>query len=495
MAITTPLNPRLPVLIGVGQAEQRSVDAATLLEPLDLMEMAVRAALDDAGAASAADRIDRIVAVQGAWSYKDPARLVADRIRATSARSGLTGQGGDTPVTMLLRLAEDISAGQLGCAVLCGGEGIYSRRQLRKLGTEPQLTQQGDGVAPDDRYGTPLVMADDHDRRFGLEMPVRVYPLFEIALRHAERLSVEEHRAELGRLYGRFNEIAVSNPWSWSQTPLTADQIATPSATNRMISYPYPKVMNSNWFTDQAAAYVVASAAWAEAAGVPRDRWVFIHSGAKGRDTESLGERLDLHGSRSLRATGPRALELAGVGLGQLAHIDLYSCFPSAVRVAARELGIGADRDLTVTGGMSFFGGPMNNYSTHAVASIVPLLRRDAGEFGLVVANGGLLTKHAVAVLSTDPPDNGYRGVDCQADVDRFRPHAFTREPEGNIIVESYTVEHDTGAPARAIISGLTRTGARCWAVSTSPELMGELMANDACGWVGHVSSDGTFRI
>ena len=41
------------------------------------------------------------------------------------------------------------------------------------------------------------------------------------------------------------------------------------------------------------------------------------------------------------------------------------------------------ERDLTVTGGMTFAGGPWNNYVTHGVATMVGVLREDPGDLGL----------------------------------------------------------------------------------------------------------------
>ncbi len=490
------VDPRMPVLIGVGQALQRSPDLDSLVEPVALMAQAGQEVLDDCGASAAVrDALDWLVVVQGAWPYRDPGRLVAGRLGARGARTGLTGNGGESPMTVVSQLAGQIAAGECEAAMVVGGEGIYSRRQLKKAGRPISLTLQGDDVAPDRRFGGKIDVGDEHDRSFGLAAPVTTYPMFEVALRHDLGRDPVEHQAALGRLYARFNEIAVANPHAWNRHPMTAEQIAAPTSDNRYIGYPYTLVMNSNWFTDQAAAVIVASAGWAISAGVPRDRMVFLHSATTAADTGSLGHRLDFHGSRSLRAAGPRAFELAGVGPAQLGHVDLYSCFPSAVEVAARELGLGFDRDLTVTGGMSFYGGPLNNYTTHAMAEMVLRLRDHAGEFGLVVGNGGYLSKHVVMVMSTDEPENGYRYESCQDDVDRLPRHTFRADLVGNASIETYTVMHEAGRPTEAILAVLDVDGVRSWARTGDHDVMAELMAHDACEWIGNVDTAHRFRI
>ena len=228
----------------------------------------------------------------------------------------------------------------------------------------------------------------------------------------------------------------------------------TPSPDNRMIGFPYPKRLNSNNAVEQGAAVLLCSVEAAERLGIPRDRWVFPHAGTDGHDTEHVSTRADLRSSPAIRVAGRRVLDLAGVGVDDIAHVDLYSCFPSAVQVAAAELGLGIDRDLTVTGGLSFAGGPWNNYVTHSIATMLGVLREDPGAVGLVSANGGFITKHAFGVYSTEPPAGGFRWEEPQAEIDA----SFTPTPvaspdhEGPVTVEGYTVMHDRdGSPELGI--------------------------------------------
>src|SRR5205807_1630523 len=231
--------------------------------------------------------------------------------------------------------------------------------------------------------------------------------------------SIDDHQARVGLLWSRFSEVAAANPHAWSREARTPDDIATVTAENRMIGFPYTKAMNANLDTDQAAALIVCSVEAARAAGVPEDRWVFPWAGADVHDHWWVSERADLHSSPAIRAAGRAVFGLAGIGIDDVAHVDLYSCFPSAVQIAAAELGLGLeepDRPLTVTGGLTFAGGPGNNYATHSIATMVQRLRSSPGSHGLVTALGWFVTKHAMGVYSTTPPD-GYRRGSPQDEV------------------------------------------------------------------------------
>ena len=223
-----------------------------------------------------------------------------------------------------------------------------------------------------------------------------------------------------------------------------------------MIGFPYPKRLNSNNAVEQGAAVLLCSVEAAERLGVPRDRWVFPHAGTDAHDTAVRRRaRRDLHSSPAIRVAGRRALELAGVGVDDLAHVDLYSCFPSAVQVGGRRARASASTaQLTVTGGLSFAGGPWNNYVTHAIATMARrAARATPATLGLVTANGGFLTKHAFGVYGTEPPAAGFRWEEPAGRGRRRRPPP-TRRRRGLRRRRSpsrrYTVMHDRdGAPER----------------------------------------------
>ena len=479
------LDPRTPVLVGVGQLDQRVDRGAEVLEPVDLMAEALRRAESYAGApglAAAADSV-RVLCLLS-HRYGDPGALVAERLGAHPTETGLTVMGGNYVQTLLNRTALDIAAGRADVVLLTGAEAWRSRTAARAAGEDLGWTTQPEGTAPDVVWGS-----DDADLMGpaevarGIFLPIQLYPMFDVALRAADGRSIDEHRRQLGELWSAFSEVAATNPNAWIQQAFTPEEIAEPSPENRMVGFPYTKRMNSNNMVEQGAGLILCSVAAAEAHGVPRDRWVFPHSGTDAHDHWWVSNRWELHRSPAMAATGAEALALAGIGVDDLAHIDLYSCFPSAVQVAARELGLGLDRQLTVTGGMSFAGGPWNNYVMHSIATMADGLRADPGSRGLVTGNGGYLTKHAMGIYSTDPPADGFRWASCQATVDALPRREAVEDHDGPATIESYVVMHGRdGAPEAAFASALTDDGVRTWATSAAADLMTAMEADE---WVG----------
>jgi acetyl-CoA C-acetyltransferase len=474
------------VIVGVGQVLHRG-GLADAREPVDLMADAVRAAVADAGPAGrllAAVTSVRVVNLLS-WRYPDPGRLVAGRLGVDPRTTVVTRPGGQSPQVLLDRTAAAIQAGDLDVAVVCGAEAWRTRMRWRRDGGRPPWTPWDDAAPPPDEVvGDELAMSAPEEQAVGLALPVQVYPLFETALRAAAGRPVADHQAHLGRLWAGFSEVAAGNPWAWLPERRTPEEIATPSPANRMVGFPYPKLMNANNDVDMAAALVLCSAERAGAIGVPKDRWVFLHAGAEANDTAFVSNRGDLRSSPAIRAAGAAALSLAGTGVGDVAHVDLYSCFPSAVQVAAAEIGIGLDRPLTVTGGLSFAGGPWNDYVTHAVASMVGRLREEGpGALGLVTANGGFLTKHAVGVYGSSPPAAGFRWARAQDEADRSPRREVAAGWDGAAAIEAVTVLHDRdGAPETAFVAALTPDGRRTWATTADPGAMGRMTAEEVVG-------------
>jgi len=328
----------------------------------------------------------------------------------------------------------------------------------------------------------------------GLDRPVTVYPLFENALRAFAGEAIVGHQRDVSRMWARFSDVAAGNPFAWSPRARTPLELRTVSPSNRMVSFPYPKYFNANDRVDQGAAMILCSVEAARAAGVPVEKWVFPVSGADAHDHWFLSHREDLRSSPAIRLAGACALRRAGVGVDEIAHVDLYSCFPCAVQIAANELGlaVGGDRPLTVTGGLAFAGGPGNNYVSHAIATMADVLRGDPGSVGLVTGLGWYVTKHAVGVWSTTPPRNGFAFDNPQEQVDSLPRRSTASDFEGSATVETYTVIHGgDGEPERAIMALLTEDGVRVWGTLTDRDTLGALEVEEGCGRHAHVHPDG----
>jgi acetyl-CoA C-acetyltransferase len=486
-----PIDPRTPVLVGYGQVNQHTENPA--VEPVDLMVAAAREAADPR-VLEAVDAV-RIVSLLS-WRYRDPGLLLAQRLHAEKAVTRYTGVGGNVPQTLVNLACLDIQQGNADVVLIAGAETWRTRGRMRAAGTKADWTRQDESVpiAPGSDEGVP--MAGPAEIRINLDRPAYVYPMFEQAVRIAAGESREDHRRRIGELWSQFSAVAAGNPHAWSREALPADEIWRPSPTNRMISWPYTKLMNSNNSVDQGAALVLTSVEKATYLRIPSERWVFPHAGADAHDTYAIGERAEFHSSPAIRIAGARALELAGCGIDDVDLVDVYSCFPSAVQVAAKELGLPVgdpQRPLTVTGGLTFAGGPWNNYVTHSIATMAEKLASAPGGRGLITANGGYLTKHSFGVYGAEPPSQPFRWEDVQDTVDLEPTRTALVEWSGVGTVESWTTPVDRdGRPEKAFLAVRTPEDARVLAVIATPAEAETTVAEDIAGAAVRVHPDGT---
>jgi acetyl-CoA C-acetyltransferase len=491
-------DPRTPVIVGGGQWSNRVDRGESPVEPVDLIAEALRRAAEDAGvgpdALTGADAV-RIVRMLS-WRYTNPAALVAERLGASPRDTAVSPMGGNEPQTLVFQACRDIAAGEADLILIGGAEAWRSRQdQGGKMLGWTTLEEVDHPEAR--RTGDDLQLNHPHEVSRQVFLPTQIYPLFEQGWRAAVGRSVEAHLVEVSRLWARFSEVAATNPHAWVERAMTAEEIRTPSATNRWISWPYTKVMNANNAVEQGAGLLVTSVERAESLGIPRDRWVFCWAGTEAHDTYAVSHRADLTSSPAIRTAGKALFGLAGIGPDDIGHVDLYSCFPSAVEVAATELGLPLDLDLTVTGGLSFAGGPWNNYVSHSIATMLDVLRNDPASLGLVTANGGYLTKHALALYSTEPPPGGFRWSSPQDEVEALPHRELCEEPDGPGEIEAWVVSHDPdGQPERALAAVLLEDGRRAWADTRQPDALAELMSGaEQIGRTIKITPDGTMQL
>ncbi|MEM1334086.1 MAG: hypothetical protein AAGG08_11560, partial [Actinomycetota bacterium] len=311
-------------------------------------------------------------------------------------------------------------------------------------------------------------------------------PMFETAIRAADGRSPDDHRAHLGRLWSGLSEVAARNPYAWIREPRTPEEITDVGPHNRMIGLPYPKLMNSNSDVDMGAALIMCSVDAARRLGIEQSRWVFPQSGTDCAEHRYVSWRETFARTPAIELGGRRALELAETDIDDVELIDLYSCFPSAVQLGGRSLGIDVtERQWSRTGGLSFAGGPWNNYPKHAIATIVGELREQRQATAFVWANGGYATKHSFGVYRTTPPPAGFRTDRPQAEIDALprRELADAADAAGPAAIEAYTVLFDRDQrPERALAACLLPDGRRAWGTSDDTAVASDMCQGE---WVG----------
>lgn len=485
---------RTPVIVGVGQWMQRDVEPAEALDPLSLMERAVRRAVDDSRAgAKLLDEIDAVaVPAILSWPLENPARLLAERLGCHPRIEMRSRIGGHMPQFLLNQAARGVRAGRHEVFLLAGAEAQYTVRRARRTGValDWPVSRAPERIL----VGSHLPGSSAPEIAHGLTLPPAVYPLFENAIRARHGWSLDEHRTQLGALCERLSEVAARNPCAWHRRRRSAQEVVAVTPENRLIAFPYTKLMNACPDVDLAAAVVMTSFAKARALGIPAERLVYWWGGAEATEEPRFAsERERFCEAPALGRAAWTALAQAGVDAAELECFDFYSCFPSAVRIACEELGIRTDdpRPLTTTGGLPYAGGPWNNYGTHAAAALTETLRAQPGARSLVTGVGWYLTEHAAGVYASAPPPPARAGkpeVSLPSEKG-WRACPVDPEPNGAGSIETYTVLYARdGTPERGIVLGRLANGRRFLANTPDDHvLLEELASREAVGRRGRV--------
>jgi acetyl-CoA C-acetyltransferase len=433
---------RIPVIVGIGEIVDRPKDIADGLEPLALLEQAVRRAEADTGARLIGDIGSLDVVNFLSWRYRDPASLLAQRLDVKPAHCYYGPVGGESPIRYLHEAALRIARGECEVAVVCGAEAQSTATKAERAGITLPWTPFADDAEEPKRgaaFQKPLAV------KLGVSMPVSVYPFYEAASAAAWGQTPRQALAESGTLWARYSAVAASNPHAWLKRQFSADEIITASADNRPIAWPYTKLMVANPMVNMGAALILTSLARARAAGIVESRLIYPLGGASAEDPRDYLARDQFAESHPQNAVLNAVTDLAG-GTGRAFDaIELYSCFPCVPKMARRTLGLSADVEPTVTGGLTFFGAPLNTYMTHAACAMVRRLRegaRDGARLGLLYGQGGFVTKHHALVVSREPPREALaQDVSVQAEADRSRGKVpeFVAEARGKGRVESFT--------------------------------------------------------
>jgi acetyl-CoA C-acetyltransferase len=450
----------VPVLIGIGEVTDRPADPQDSMEPLTLMAEALRRADEDAGGGWISGLNSLDVVGQVTWRYDDLPALLARRIGASPQLLVNGPVGGETPIRMLHEAALRISAGKMEVAAIVGGESMYARVKAKEAGSVLPWTPMS---ANDNRYDG-MIALHPVAKRLGASIPAHIYPFYEIASQAKWDQTPEQARQESGALWAAFSRVAAGNPYAWSNHAKDAASIVTPSASNRLIAWPYTKSMVANPNVNQGSAVIICSLDRARRAQIAEDRLIYFHAGAAACEPEDYLQRDAYYHSTAQDAVLQGVLRQMGKEAPAIAHLELYSCFPCVPKMALRSLGLRVDTAATVTGGLSFFGGPLNNYMSHAVCAMTRRLRADDG-FGLLYGQGGFVNKHHALILGARPSERTLAmeySVQEQADRVRGPVPLLIGEYDGPATLETFTILYDrTGLPAHGVAIARVPDGRR----------------------------------
>ena len=458
---------RVPVIVGIGQVNDRPGDPRDGLDPVGLMAEALRRAIADAGGGMLAECGSLAIIGQIGWPQLNPvAGKVADALNIAPGHVEETTPHGDNPVRMLNEAANRIGRGEATVCAVTGGEALRTAAQLARLKAETEGEKSKHDALRDASHRRKVGYAQSH----GLVVPTDVYPLYENASRAAWGQSLAEAQSESGAIWARFSEVAANNEAAWIDETRSAEEIVEPSADNRPIAFPYTKLQVANSSVNMGAGFIVASLAEARRHGLAEERLVHIGHGAAAFEAENFLARADYASSPGMAVSIEQAMALNGLEVGDLDHVELYSCFPCVPKMARRVLGWPVERPASVFGGLTFGGGPIGNYMSHAIAAMVERLRESKAEGraekGLLFANGGYATHNHTIALSAEPIEGIAfpQDFDFQAEADARRAAVpeLDRDYTGPARVETYTAFYRRdGSPRVGTVVALTPKGKR----------------------------------
>lgn len=468
-------NPNTPILISSAQVVQRDLsELVQIKSPTELAAQAVGKAI--AGNSALTEAVDALIMTRlfndsskglshPFGSSDKPPVSVAKLAGLAPARMIYGPLGGQSPQSILNEFAAAIYRGEHQVAVLCGAEATASLKQALRNKWPLDWSESPEGEMEDRGYKELWDKVEVHHH---MTFPPQTYALFENAWRHKHGLSVKEHQQVMGELFARFSDLASNNQYAQFPVSRSAEFLATPSKENYAFCEPYNKWLIAQDAVNQAAAVVITSVGKAQELGIDKSQWVYLHGHADVEDT-FVSRRPDLAASGAIKAATSSALAMADKSIDDIQHIDIYSCFPIVVLAACDALGInwqdaGKTRpEFTLTGGLPFFGGAGNNYSMHAIAELYQRLTDKPGEYGLVCANGGFMTKESAGIYSTEACNN-WAPADGSAQrlMDAETKESLRYPYTGAAIIETYSVVYKKGTPVVGFcLARTTDTGER----------------------------------
>ncbi|MCS6822554.1 MAG: hypothetical protein NZ551_11895 [Microscillaceae bacterium] len=467
---------KIPVIVGVSQFTQFWQEDITLLHPLAMMQRTAEQAIQDTGNPSIRSLIDTVYVVNIlSYSYADAPQALAEALQIEIKNKFYSAVGGNNPQYLVNKACLAIEKGEAEAILIAGAECMYGMKKALQKGMKldfPKM-QKPDYISEENPDGITSFEAN-----YDLFLPAHTYPLFETAYRKAKNRSFEEHQEKIGKIYEKFAQTAAKNPYAWTQKAFSIQEIVEPTTENRYIALPYTKRMVANIQVDMAASILITNLQHAERLGIPTGHYVCVQGSAQLNDIWDFLQRPNFHQSLALQQAIPIALQQAQLLPEQITHFDFYSCFPIAVEMAMDVLQISENdaRPLSLTGGLSFFGGAGNNYSLHAIAEAVQTIRHQPDAKVMITSVGWYMTKIAVGIYSLLPPQTPFKEQqeiilkNAQMQINQQTLPEPTQAYAGEAEIEAYTIIcNPQGEPNKAVLVCKLPQGNRTLALLEQP--------------------------
>lgn len=464
-----------PVIVGLGFHQVKSDDPTQCPEAIEMMKIAVEDAAKDCGNKAVVKDFESISVLRGSWKYSNPGLMLSEHFGCPSAKT-IMSEIGVLQMMPCFQLCDAISKGEQEVGLVVGGEARF--RDLRSMisGVAVSETTQGeDTPEPDQFYRTPDLFWSELDDKLQVWAPGEFYAIADSAVRYHEGLSIEQYRKELGDMYANFSEVAANNPHAWRQEKLSSEEFSEPQAKSKMISFPFTKNMMSQWNINQSVAIIICSYKKAKTLGLDESKFIYPMSYAQSRHVTQLCQKKTLHTHPGTVLTGEKAIDSAGITTNDITVADLYSCFPSSIRAGKKDIGLGDEIPLSVTGTMALAGGPYNHAAIDAVARMAEVLRNnksDNHDIGFVTNISGMFGKQAAGLLSTQPCEKGFQFDDITDEVKEKEVAVEIDENyQGTATVVAYTVMYVKGELSHAVAYCDTPEGKRTIVKTFNKEL------------------------
>ncbi len=482
------MNELTPCIIGVAQQTCRP-ENGDAPEPIEQCMQVALAAAQDSGNSEILKRIDELDSVLSlSWSYDDLPVKLADKLGLKDGERKLSGLSGTHPQRFINEAAENILAGKRDAVLIAGAESFATRKRAKKEERKLAWPKAEKKAAPpfEDPFH-PSEMAHEVFQAY------TTFALLDSARRAHLGLSHEANRHQQANMMAALSKVAANNPKAWFQKSYSGDELFDINDNNRMVAYPFTKNTMAFMDVDMAAAVIVTSHKVAEELNIPQERRVYLHGWGYAKEPPYIAQRPELWHCPSMKHASQQALTMAGVGIDDIAHLDLYSCFSSSLNFTKDALGIGADdsRPLTITGGLPYFGGPGNNYTSHSVATMVEKLRNNSKDFGLISGVGMHMTNHVFAVYSAKPVTTYHS---CSTNNEALDLKTITDEASGAATIAGYTVVHSRQGKSALAVCDLV-DGTRCYARCNDENMLDSMEQEEWVGRTIKLSTDAAINL